>query len=129
MSTETIRVTLPAETVEQYTMQAKSRGDFPPEWLMAERLRLFAGTNSQKPLVIDDASRQQIEKMFNKNINSAVELVRLIEQAVSVRVDDMGVSFSPQLLSRLNSRCIGMDFDKFLPQLIKRLLEEYVGLR
>jgi len=129
MSTETIRVTLPQETIEQYEAQAKARGNHPAEWLMSERLRLFAAANSQKPIVVDDTSRQKIEKIAGRNISSVEELVTLIENAVSVRVDDMEIPMTPQLLSRLNSRCIGMEFEKFLPPLIKRLLEEYAGLR
>lgn len=129
MSTETIRITLPSDIVRKYETQAKARGDQPPEWIMGERLRQFAATNSQKPIVLDDASRQKIEKLVGKNISNSDELVAIIESAVSVRVDGMEVPMTPQLLSRLNSRCIGVPFDKFLPPLIKRMLEEYCGLR
>lgn len=129
MSTETIRVTLPEETFRQYEEQAKARGGHPVEWLMSERLRLFANTNSQKPITIDDEMRRKIEKIIGKNISTPEELLTILEQAISVRIDDMVIPMTPQLLTRLNSRAIGVPFETFLPNLIKRMLEEYVGLR
>ncbi len=129
MATETIRVSLPSETVKTYEEQAKARGDHPVEWLMAERLRLFAGTTSQKPLTIDDDTRRKIERIFGKNISTPEELLKLLERATEVDVDGIHIALAPNLLARLKSRCIGVDFEKFLPDLIRRHLEEYVGLR
>lgn len=125
---ETVRVTLPDTIHQQYEAQAKLRNQ-PAEWLMAERLRLFAGVNSEKPITIDDTNRQKLEKLFGRNISSPEELVKLIEQAISVRIDDMTIPMTPQLLARLHSRALGVPFEKLLPSLIKRQLEEYVGLR
>lgn len=129
MSTETIRVSLPSDIVRKYEDQASARGGQPAEWLMSERLRQFASVNSQKPITIDDVTRRKIESLVGRNISTADELVAVVESAVSVRLDDMEIPMSLQLLARLRTRCIGIEFNKFLPPLIKRLLEEFTGLR
>lgn len=83
----------------------------------------------QKSIVIDSASRQRIEKALGRNLSSAEDLVRRIEQAMQVRVDNIEIPLTPYLLDRLKSRAIRVDWEKFVPMTVKRLLEEYVGLR
>ena len=82
-----------------------------------------------KPLVLTDAHRQQLERALGRNLDTPNALVVAVEHALSLRIDNIAVPLSPHLLDRLRQRALSTPFDRFLPMTIKRLLEEFAGLR
>ena len=128
-TSETVRLTVPSDILAIYEQQAKARGGHPVEWIMNERLRNFAHTNSEKPIVLDDESRRMLERLLAKNFSNADAIVSAVTHALSVRVDSIEIPLSPQLLAKLQSRCLGMDWKAFVTQTITRSLEEFTGLR
>jgi len=82
-----------------------------------------------KSILVLDEDRRRIEKAIGHNVSTSKELADRIERALSVSVDGMMIPLSPYLLDRLKSRAIRVDWDKFVPMTIKRLLEEFCGLR
>jgi hypothetical protein len=94
--------------------------------------KLLASTGAdgvEKSILIDGESRRKLETLFGKNLNSAADLIRNVEHALEFEIDSTPIALTPYLLDRLKTRAIGMSFDRFLPWIIKRQLEEYVGLR
>lgn len=126
MSNDTIRLTLPEKVIKEYEEQGKGK---PAEWVMAERLRNCVTLNSEKPIILIDTERREIERLLSRNLSTGAELVQHVKNALSVRAEGQMIPLPPRLLSRLQSRSIGVDFDKFLPDLIVKLLEQYAGLR
>ena len=84
---------------------------------------------SEKVIIISAEDRRRIESAIGHNVSSSKDLADRIVRALEVRVDGMEIPLSPFLLERLRSRAIRVDWDKFVPMTIKRLLEEFCGLR
>lgn len=123
-----LRVPLPEDVVAVYDKQATAHNR-PLEAELSERLKQFAHVDSTKPIVLNDMQRQHLDKLLGRNLATADVLVAAVGRALSVQVDGVEVPITPYLLDRLKTRCIGMDFDKFVAMTIRRLLEEYVGVR
>jgi hypothetical protein len=133
MPTETnapvnLRIELPADTVTKYERQAKTR-EKPLESVLSAQLRRFEDVDSTKPLILTDIARQHLDKLLARNLHTPDELVLVIQRALSVRLNGVEITLTPYLLDRLKSRCIGMEFDKFVQMIVTRLLEEYAGVR
>jgi len=107
---------------------AKRRGQS-VEQILERQLYRYQDLESKKPITLDDVQRQHLEKLLGKNITTADELVSFVQRALNVQVGDIDLTLTPYLLDRLHTRCIGMEWDKFLRQIIVRALEEYCGLR
>lgn len=99
------------------------------EEVAADKLLRYGHVDSTKPIILDDRARQHIEKLLGRNLNSTDETVAAIQRALQVRIDNVHVPITPYLLDRLRTRCIGMDFDKFIVATITRLLQEFAGVR
>ena len=128
-TTVQFRINLSSETADKFD-RASSQTKIDPEILMAEILEhVPVQTRQAKPITLDDNQRQQLEKILNRNLNNADDLIRHVGNSLRVKVEDTEIPLSPYLLDRLKSRAINLDFNTFLRQTIKRLLEEYAGLR
>lgn len=123
-----VRVGVTDSVLAQYDAEAARRGKTVEE-VITERLTKFAHVDSTKPIVLDDKARQHIEKILARNFTTADELVSYIQRALTCKIDEVEIPCSPYLLERLRTRCIGMEFPKFMQATIKKLLEEYAGLR
>lgn len=99
------------------------------EEVAADKLLRYGHVDSTKPIVLDDLARQHLEKLLARNLNSADETVAAVQRALQVRIDNIHIPITPYLLDRLHTRCIGMDFDKFVIKTVTRLLEEFAGVR
>ena len=133
MSTQTIgsvtyRVTLDESVAKPYEERA-SLYDEAIEAVLADQLKMFAAIDAVKPVTLSDSERQQVEKFLGRNFTTSTELVNAIGKSVTANVGGIPVVLTPFLIDKLRTRCIGMDFEKFLPMVLKKLLEEYVGLR
>lgn len=129
LSTKTLlRVPVSESVAQALESQAVKRGKSVEE-VAEEKLLWFANVDSTKPLILSDTSRQHLEKLLARNFSTADELVSSIQRALLCRIDDVEIPCSPYLLERLRTRCIGMDFGKFIQSTVKKLLEEYAGLR
>jgi len=123
-----ISITLPQDLIDKYHSIA-DRHEKTVEQVIETQLYRYQDHESIKPIVLNDVQRQHIERLLGRNITTADELVMVLQRALDVRVDNVDVTLTPYLLDRMKSRCIGMEWDKFLPFTIKRLVEEFVGVR
>ena len=123
-----VRLSLPDTLVDKMESLAKSK-NISLEDFLAHKLFKYQDDNSAKPIVLNDEERQQIERTVGRNVSSSTELVAAITKAMSVQAGGVDIGLTPFLLDRLHSRCIGMDFDKFMQLTVKRALEEFAGLR
>lgn len=135
MSTEThipistlLRVHVNESTMQVMEDEASTKHKTVEE-VAADKLLRYGHVDSTKPILLDDLARQHIEKLLGRNLSSADELVSAVQRALQVRIDDVQIPITPYLLDRLHTRCIGMDFDKFISITITRLLQEFAGVR
>ena len=99
----------------------------PPD-LAEKALQLLSSQRSQ--FALDRASMIELESMLGRNFRNPQDLVGCIRALKSVAVGGIEVDLSPVIWSRLQSRGKNFpDFDKWLGDVIVRLLEQYVQLR
>jgi hypothetical protein len=80
-------------------------------------------------LTLDPNQRQQLEQLLGKNFQTSAALLDAVRHASTVQLDNLQINLKPRLLDRLKTRAIGVDFDRYLNDLVIRLLEVEVGLR
>jgi hypothetical protein len=97
--------------------------------LIEKRLALPTSTISEKDIVVTAEDRRILENLLKKNLNTSGDLVKAVTHIVVFGIGGVQVQMPPRLLDRLESRCIGMNFEDFLRLTIIRQLEEYAGLR
>lgn len=124
-----VRITLPEDTFQEYDVQSRQFPALTVEELLTERLIRYKNSHSDKPLILEDADRRQLEQMFQINLSASDRLVSEMRRALSIRIDSLEITLPSRLLERLKSRAIRVSFDTFLRDLIIRSLEEHVGLR
>jgi hypothetical protein len=126
-----LRVEIPTEIAEHYQSIADdSRKSI--ETILADRLETTAeyyDTNPGRPLFFNNAERQELEQLLAKNVFSTRDALVLIRNALSLRLGSQKITLRPELLSRLKSRCINMDWEQFLELTTIQQLERFVGLR
>jgi hypothetical protein len=118
-----LKLSLPSEMIESYEKQG------PLEKVISDRLQAAVDFTSKKPLYITDTQRARLDRLFGRNFSSSDDLVRAIEKALTVRIEEVPVHLNPVLLTRLRSRCFGKPFERFLEEQTVKGLEEYCGLR
>lgn len=133
-TTMTSRLALSSDTYAIYAAQAaqkseREKSNQSPEDLMSARLTQFASIDCSKPIILSDVDRQMLEQLLGRNFDDAATLTDSLHHALSISIDGLVITLPPRLLDRLRSRSLGMDFDKFLSMLVKRSLEEFVGMR
>ena len=128
MSGINIRISLPDDVAAAYEAQATKHNRSLEDELVAQ-LRQYKHIEATKPVVLNDVERQHLDKLMARNFNSGAELVSHVEHLLSISADGQEIPLSPQLLSKLKTRCHGMEFGKFMAFTVKRLLEEFVGMR
>ena len=94
--------------------------------VMSERLTDCADHNAIKGLWFGDSERKRIEAALGANVASSDEVIRLIAQALRIRLNDRKVELTPDVLARLVTRSGGIPMDEFLPQLVSRLIQRYI---
>lgn len=124
----TTRVTLPSGILTEYELQATARG-ITLEALLSERLALALPYTASKPLYFSDDQRQQLEQLLGRNVLHTADALLQIRNAMSVRIERTVIKLKLNLLQKLKTRCIGMEWEKFLEQTTVHELERYVGLR
>jgi hypothetical protein len=99
----------------------------PPE-LAEKAIQTLA--KSQSLLSFDRESLIELEKLFGRNFHTPDELINSIKILKSVAVAGIEVDIPAVVWSRLQSRGKNFpEFDKWLGDVIVRLLEGYVQLR
>ena len=123
-----ISITLPQDLIDKYHAIA-DRQQKTVEQAIETQLYKYQDVESTKPLTLNDQQRQQVEQLLGVNISTADNFVSFLQRKFDLAVDNVNITLTPYLLDRLRSRCIGMEWDKFLQMTIKRQIEEYVGVR
>ena len=124
----TLRITVNEHAAELLEQQAKKH-NIDLEKLIAERVQQFAHIDSAKPLVLQDDARRHLEGVLGRNLLTEDILVSSVTRAMQVQAGGVDIPLTPYLLDRLHTRCIGVPFEKFMQDTIKRLLEEFAGVR
>lgn len=125
-----LRLTLPTELLNKYEAQALQSGQ-QLEDVIIVRLTEHQDQSSYtgRALSLSPEQRQELERALGKSIRTSSELVHSIRAALSVRINELTVQLTPELLRRLQTRCVRVPFAKFLPEVIVRQLEHFAGLR
>lgn len=96
---------------------------------LLDQFKLQKNSNSTKPILLEDHDRRRIESALGRNFSDAESLVLAVEHAGQFQLDNLWIHLSPKLIERLQSRAIGIPFEKYLTQVITRRLEEEAGMR
>jgi len=123
-----ISITLPQDLIDKYHAIADRNHKTVEETIEAQ-LYKYQDVESTKPLTLNDAQRQYVEQLLGRNITTPDEFVSILQRKLDLFVDGVSITLTPYLLDRLRSRCIGMEWDKFLQMTVKRQIEEFVGVR
>lgn len=113
---------IPSDVYHKYVEQA---GKEELEDILADRLKSCVSHTSTKPLYIDDATRQQFEKLLGRNFSTPTALLEAVKKALTIKLSGVDVQLPPQLLTRLKTRCFGKPFPDFLKDQVVHELEEY----
>lgn len=123
-----VELSVPRSTYDELKSQSDASKCTVTE-IIRRKLLHFGSVDSTKPIVLNDAARQHLERLLARNFTTADEVVSAVQRALQVRVDNIEVPLSPYLLDRLQTRCIGVERETFIKSTIKRLLEEFAGIR
>jgi hypothetical protein len=128
----TLRVSLPTTIADHYQAIADMFGKA-LEDVISERLTTTADyydDDPGRPLHFNQAERQDLEKILGKNVFSTRDALVMVRNAVSLRIgNNLKITLRPELLQKLKSRCLGMEWDAFISQTVVQELERFVGLR
>lgn len=124
-----LRIRIPEDLAEQYQQQAEAAG-VDIEELISKRLKACVTHGAQRPLFFDDDQRRELEAILQGMFPNAKSALKALRTAMSVRVQGVPITLTPQALERFKSRhqdnSLWTDFVAFQ---ITRMVEEYVGLR
>src|SRR5262245_42388654 len=110
---ESLRILLPPEVVAKYEATAKAQGRSLTQ-ILQQQLTRFAHIQDEKPIILGDTERRSLDQLLGRNLDNGAHLVNSIQRAMSVQLDHVDIPISPHLLERLRTRCIGMEWPKFL---------------
>jgi len=111
-----IQMHVPEATITQYELQARAAG-ISLEKVCSDRLRQCVTYTSGRGLYFNDVERAELEKICGGHfINNSAEAMARIRTVVTLKVGDVEIALTGQLLSRCTSRA----------KAERRLLEEYV---
>lgn len=127
-STLQLRLLLPDDVISEYQAQADAQ-HVRLEDILVRRLVASVDHTSSKPLHFADSERQELEQLLGKNIFNTKDALTLIRSAMTVRIHNLKVTLKPAILTRLKTRCLGMEWEKFVEQRVVQALEQYVGMR
>lgn len=99
------------------------------ETLVARKLDQISLVESKTPIILDDEAKRQLDGVLGRNLQNADHLVSSVARALQIHVDGLEIQLSPALLQRLQSRCIGVEWEKFIKTTVTRALEQFVGMR
>src|SRR3990167_10802212 len=88
-----LKVHLPEDIYEQYSRAAELKGHLVEDEL-AEQLTKYAHVPSQKPIILSDDKRREIEQLIRVNLNDADDLVRQIGRLTIINVGGIEVKLS-----------------------------------
>ncbi len=123
-----LRIPLAEPVLERYQIEAQSYG-VSLEQLLGNRLTECVTHNATKPLYFDDAMRRELETVLGKNLDKPATVVALLKKALSVKINGVSVTLTPDVVERLRTRHHVGDFGTWLAELINQELQRYVGLR
>jgi hypothetical protein len=82
-----------------------------------------------RSLKLSPTERQFIESKAGHGFKTGSDVAQYIEYATSLKIGGLTVTLPKDLLHRLETRAVRQTFDKFLPELVIKQLEHFVGLR
>ena len=94
------KVRLSAETAAIVEADAANK-KMSPEAIIAFLVARYASVQGEKPIVLEDADRREIERIARKNVGSAREVVAILKQAASIECAGVSVEIAPNALARM----------------------------
>src|SRR5215475_3519483 len=123
----TLRVQIPTPVAEHYQAIADQTGKA-VEDILSERLVTtvdYYDEEPGRPLHFTNNERQELEQLLGKNVFSTRDALVLVRNSLSIRTGNHKIQLKPELLTRLKSRCIGVEWEDFLVQTVTRELERF----
>jgi hypothetical protein len=118
-----IKLEIPDEALKIY----EARG--PLDKTLAKTLATCVNYTAEKPIYFNDTQRKRLDRLFGRNFKSAEEVIQIMERYITARIGEVDVQLSPQILTRLKTRCFGKPFEQFLAERVVQGLEEFVAMR
>jgi hypothetical protein len=120
---------LPAPVLAKYQEEAKDYG-VTIEELLASRLTECVDHNATKPLYFDDKQRRELEALLGRNVEKAASVIDVLKRSLTVKLNGIGVTLSPDTVRRLQTRCPRhINFGEWLQGQVTIWAEQFVGLR
>lgn len=93
------------------------------------RLRQCKDHTDAQAIYLTDAQRNELSQIAGKLINTSADLLTWAKQMVSLKVGEVEIPLSQQLVTRLESRRFGATWKDLMNSVVVGKLEEFVGLR
>lgn len=123
------RIALPSDVAELYDQQAAAQ-NVPVEELISRRARESVRHTSSKPLYISDEQRIELESVLGRNFHRPKDLLEAVRRMAEVRVENVKVLLTPEVLERLKSRHFSdLPFDAWLSQQVREWAERAAEMR
>ena len=124
-----ITLNLPAKVRTAYEAEAIDYG-VELEELLCSRLRECVTYNATKPIYFNDQQRRELETILGRNVDTPSSVLAVLRNNLSVTINGLNFSFTPQLLERLRTRSPkSADFKAWLQTMMTQWAESFVGLR
>lgn len=122
-----LRLSLPDQVLQQYQAEAHDL-EIPLEDLLASRLSECVTYNATKPIYFNDMQRQRLEKLLDRNVSSAGQVLGLVEKLTTVKLNGIAINLRPPVVERLRTRHFAGEFGEWLAKQVNEWAERYVGL-
>lgn len=119
-----VELKIPADVYDAYDRLAKVEKK-PLDQVFSERLTDCVDHNAVHGIWFNDQQRTALETTMSRKVLSADDVVKLVRDALSLKVGPATIQLPADVLDRIKTRCLAPDFDKFMRELVARLVRQY----
>lgn len=126
----TVKFTLsiPEHLYDSYAERAAKHGRTAEDEI-ALRLKSCLLHVDTTPIYFNDAQRNELSQIAGRLLKTADDVIGWSRRLASLKVDNVSIPLSDNLLQRLHSRTFGTDWPVYINHKVNELLEQEVGLR
>lgn len=127
-ATVTFKLKLPESLYDAYAERATKHGrDVEEEILM--RLRDCRLHTASASIYLNDDERQELSRLASRLIRTPRDIINLVSSLVTLKVSQVEIPLSQQLITRLESRRFGAEWPVHIRRVVTESLEQFAGLR
>jgi len=123
-----LSVDLPSDTAAEYESQARDKG-VSLEQLLSERMVKCVSHTAQSGLYFSDAERNELERIFGRQLKTAADVLRHAAKLVTISVEGIKVGLTPRLIQRIKSRTFHNPLAEVVKREVRAGLELFCGMR